>query len=186
MAVKAGAASIEHGSLIDHEGIELMKQRGTYLVADVYNDDYIVSQFEKLGYPARIIEKEKKVGRLQRENFKRAIAAGVKVAYGTDAGVYPHGGNGKQFRYMVEWGMTPMQALQTATVNAADLLGWQDRVGTIAPGKLADIVGVAADPLKDAAALEKVAFVMKGGVVVKNELSPARPASPARPTDARR
>ena len=171
MAVKAGAASIEHGSLIDEEGIALMKQHGTYLVADVYNDDYIVSEFEKLGYPAQIIEKEKKVGRLQRENFRKAVAAGVKVAFGTDAGIFPHGANGRQFRYMVEWGMTPMQAIQAATVNAADLLGWQDKAGTVAAGKLADIVAVTTDPLKDVSALEKVAFVMKGGVVVKNEIA---------------
>ena len=171
MAVKAGAASIEHGSLVDEEGIALMKQHGTYLVADVYNDDYIVSEFEKLGYPAQIIEKEKKVGRVQRENFKKAVAAGVKVAFGTDAGIFPHGGNGRQFRFMVEWGMTPMQAIQAATVNAADLLGWQDKAGAIAVGKLADIIAVTADPLKDVSALEKVAFVMKGGVVVKNEMA---------------
>ena len=186
MAVKAGAASIEHGSLMDDEGIELMKQHGTYLVADVYNDDYIVSQFEKLGYPAKIIEKEKKVGRLQRENFKKAVAAGVKVAFGTDAGIFPHGGNGRQFRYMVEWGMTPMQAIQAATVNAADLLGWQDKVGTIGVGKLADIIAVAADPLKDVAALEKVAFVMKNGVVVKNETGSGRPTPPVRSTDTQK
>jgi len=171
MAVKAGAASIEHGSLIDEEGIALMKQRGTYLVADVYNDDYIVSEFEKLGYPAQIIEKEKKVGRLQRENFKKAISSGVKVAFGTDAGIFPHGGNGRQFRYMVEWGMTPMQAIQAATVNAADLLGWEDKAGTIAAGKLADIIAVTTDPLNDVSALEKVAFVMKGGIIVKNEIA---------------
>ena len=171
MAVRAGVASIEHGSLIDEEGIALMKQHGTYLVADVYNDDYIVSEFEKLGYPAQIIEKEKKVGRLQRENFRKAVAAGVKVAFGTDAGIFPHGANGRQFRYMVEWGMTPMQAIQAATVNAADLLGWQDKAGTIAAGKLADIIAVTTDPLKGVAALEKVAFVMKGGAVVKNEIA---------------
>ena len=171
MAVKAGVASIEHGSLVDEEGIALMKQHGTYLVADVYNDDYIVSEFEKLGYPAQIIEKERKVGRLQRENFKKAVAAGVKVAFGTDAGIFPHGGNGRQFRYMVEWGMTPMQAIQAATVNAADLLGWQEKVGAIAVGKLADIIAVTTDPLKDVSAIEKVAFVMKGGVVIKNEMA---------------
>jgi imidazolonepropionase-like amidohydrolase len=169
MAVKAGAASIEHGSLIDDEGIALMKQHGTYLVADVYNDDYIISEFEKLGFPALIIEKEKSVGRRQRENFRKAVAAGVKVAFGTDAGIFPHGWNAKQFRYMVEWGMTPMQAIQAATVNAADLLGSTAKVGSIESGKLADIVAVSADPLADVSALERVGFVMKGGVVVKND-----------------
>ena len=99
--MRAGVASIEHGSLIDDEGIQLMKERGTYLVADIYNDDYILAEYERLGYPEKIIEKERQVGRPQRENFRKAVRAGVKVAYGTDAGVYPHGWNGKQFAYMV-------------------------------------------------------------------------------------
>jgi imidazolonepropionase-like amidohydrolase len=175
MAVKAGVVSVEHGSLIDDEGIELMKRQGTYLVADIYNDDFIVSEYQKLGFPAAIIEKEKMVGRRQRENFKKAVSAGVKIAFGTDAGVYPHGFNARQFRHMVEWGMTPMQAIQSATVSAADLLGWQDKIGSISAGKFADIIAVRADPLKDVTSLEKVAFVMKGGVVVKSETA-ARPA----------
>lgn len=168
MAVKAGVASIEHGSFIDEEGIELMKQRGTYLVADIYNDDYIMSEYAKLGYPEKILNKERLVGRLQRENFAKAVKAGVKIAYGTDAGVYPHGWNGKQFFYMVKFGLTPMQAIQSATSNAADLLGWKDRVGSIAVGKLADIVAVSSDPLQNITALENIQFVMKGGVVYKN------------------
>ncbi|MFH1574510.1 MAG: amidohydrolase family protein, partial [Acidobacteriota bacterium] len=171
MAVRAGVASVEHGSLIDDEGIELMKRHGTWLVADVYNDDYIVAEFEKLGYPPRIIEKEKAVGRRQRENFRKAVAAGVRIAFGTDAGVFPHGANGRQFAYMVEWGMTPMQAIQSATTGAAELLGWQDRLGAIAPGKLADIIAVSGDPLRDVRTLEDVAFVMKDGVVHRNRLS---------------
>jgi len=170
MAIEAGVSSIEHGSLIDDEGIALMKQHGTYLVADVYNDDYIVSEFVKLGYPDKIIEKEKLVGRRQRENFMKAVTSGVKAAFGTDAGIFPHGWNAKQFAYMVEWGMTPTQALQAATVNAADLLGWSDRVGSLAVGKLADIIAVATDPMSDVTALEHVGFVMKGGVVVRNDL----------------
>lgn len=169
MAVRAGVASVEHGSLIDDEGIALMKQRGTYLVPDIYNDDYIVGEYEKLGYPAQIIEKEKVIGRKQRENFRKAVAAGVRIAFGTDAGVYPHGLNGRQFRYMVEWGMTPMQAIQAATTSAADLLGWQNKVGSVTAGKLADITAVSADPLKEPSALEKVEFVMKGGVVYKSQ-----------------
>lgn len=169
MAVRAGVASIEHGSLIDAEGIELMKQRGAYLVADIYNDDYIVSEYEKLGYPEKIIEKEKMVGRTQRENFKKAATAGVKIAFGTDAGVFPHGWNGRQFRYMTQWGLTPMQAIQAATVHAAELLGWQDRVGAVAPGFFADLIAVDRDPLADVAALEQMGFVMKGGVVVKHD-----------------
>ena len=166
-AVRAGVTSIEHGSFIDDEGIRMMKERGTYLVADIYNDDYILAEFGKLGYPEKIIEKERMVGRTQRENFQKAAKAGVKIAYGTDAGVYPHGWNGKQFAHMVKWGLTPMQAIQAATVNAADLLGWNDKVGVIAPGALADIIAVDGDPLKDVTEFERVKFVMKGGVVYK-------------------
>ncbi|MFH1965490.1 MAG: amidohydrolase family protein, partial [Acidobacteriota bacterium] len=124
MAIRAGVDSVEHGSMIDEEGIQMMLEKGTYLVADIYNDDYIVSEYAKMGAPKQIIEKEKLVGRTQRENFRKAVTAGVKAAFGTDAGVYPHGWNGKQFAKMVEWGLTPMQAIQAATVNAADLLGW--------------------------------------------------------------
>jgi imidazolonepropionase-like amidohydrolase len=170
MAIKAGVDSIEHGSFIDDEGIELMRRNGTYLVADIYNDDYIVAEYEKMGAPKQIIEKEKLVGRTQRENFKKAVEAGVKIAYGTDAGVYPHGGNAKQFRHMVRWGLTPMQAIQAATVSASDLLGWQDKVGSIVPGKFADIIAVSGDPLEDVTVLEEIDFVMKGGVVYKNGL----------------
>ena len=170
MAIEAGVSSVEHGSLIDDEGIALMKQHGTYLVADVYNDDYIIGEFTKLGYPEKIIEKEKLVGRRQRENFMKAVTSGVKAAFGTDAGIFPHGWNAKQFAYMVEWGMTPTQAIQAATVNAADLLGWTDRIGSIVAGKLADIIAVPTDPLADVTALERVGFVMKGGEVVRNEL----------------
>lgn len=166
-AIRAGVASIEHGSFIDDEGIRLMKERGTYLVADIYNDDYILAEFAKMGYPAKIIEKERLVGRLQRENFQRAAKAGVKIAYGTDAGVYPHGWNGKQFAHMVRWGLTPMAAIQSATSSAADLLGWGGRVGRVAPGFYADIIAVNADPLSDITELERVQFVMKGGVVFK-------------------
>jgi imidazolonepropionase-like amidohydrolase len=171
MAVRAGVASIEHGSLIDDEGIRLMKERGTWLVSDVYNDDYILAEYTRLGYPAKIIEKERLVGRLQRENFRKAVKAGVKYAYGTDAGVYPHGWNGKQFGKMVEWGLTPMQAIQSATISAADLIGWKNKVGQLAPGAFADLIAVSGDPLADVTALEKVAFVMKGGSIYKNTLT---------------
>jgi imidazolonepropionase-like amidohydrolase len=170
-AVRAGVASIEHGSLIDDEGIRLMKEHGTYLVADIYNDDYILAEYTRLGYPQKIIDKERLVGRQQRENFKKAVQAGVKIAYGTDAGVYPHGWNAKQFAHMVRWGTTPMQAIQAATVNAADLLGWSDRVGVLEPGKYADVIAVQGDPLQDVTVLEHVAFVMKGGEVVKDSLT---------------
>lgn len=171
MAVKAGVASIEHGSLLDDEAIELMKQHGTYLVADIYNDDYIMSEYTKLGYPEKILNKERLVGRAQRESFARAVKAGVKIAYGTDAGVYPHGWNAKQFFYMVKYGLTPMQAIQSATSSAADLLGWSDKVGSITPGKLADIIAISADPLQNVTVLENIQFVMKGGIVYKNSLT---------------
>lgn len=168
MAVKAGVSSIEHGSLIDDEGIRLMKERGTYLVADIYVTDYILSEYAKLGAPKLILDKEKVVGQKQRENFKKAVQAGVKIAFGTDAGVYPHGLNGRQFAIMTQWGMTPMQAIQAATISASDLLGWKDKVGSISVGKFADIVAVTENPLNKINALENVQFVMKDGVVYKN------------------
>ncbi|CAH0995283.1 hypothetical protein EMA8858_01404 [Emticicia aquatica] len=167
-AVKAGVASIEHGSFIDDEGIELMKRKGTYLVADIYNDDFILAEYSKLGFPQKIIEKEKLAGRTQRENFQKAVKAGVKIAFGTDAGVYPHGDNAKQFYYMVKYGQTPIQALQSATINAADLIGAKDKIGSISVGKFADIIAVDGDPQDDITVLEKkLTFVMKEGVVFK-------------------
>lgn len=170
MAVKAGVASIEHGSLVDDEGIQLMKQHGTYLVSDIYDDDYILSEYSKLGYPDKIINKERMVGKLQRENFAKAVKAGVKIAFGTDAGVYPHGWNAKQFFYMVKFGLTPMQAIQSATISAADLLGWKGKTGSITKGKWADIIAVDGNLLNDITLLEHVKFVMKDGTVYKNEL----------------
>jgi len=167
-AVRAGVASIEHGSLLDDEGIRLMKERGTYLVADIYNDDYILSEYKRLNFPQKILDKEALVGKQQRENFRRAARAGVKVAYGTDAGVYPHGWNGKQFAFMVRYGLTPMQAIQSATTSAADLLGWADKVGAVVPGLYADLIAVDGDPLSDITELERVKFVMKGGIVYKD------------------
>ncbi|WP_425291028.1 metal-dependent hydrolase family protein [Spirosoma linguale] len=169
MAVRAGAASIEHGSLLDDEAIQLMKQRGTYLVADIYNDDYILSEYKKQGVPELILDKERQVGLRQRQSFQKAVEAGVKIAFGTDAGVFPYGDNAKQFADMVKWGMTPMQAIQAATIHAAELLGWQQKVGSITPGKLADIIAVTTDPLQTISALETVQFVMKGGVVYKQD-----------------
>lgn len=170
MAIKAGVSSIEHGSLIDEEGIALMKQYGVYLVADIYNDDYILSEYAKKGYPEKILNKERTVGKLQRENFRKAVNAGVKVAFGTDAGVYPHGWNGKQLFYMVKYGLTPMQAIQSATINAATLLSWDTQVGSITTGKLADIIAVSGNPLDDIRTLENVSFVMKEGKIYKNEV----------------
>jgi len=167
-AILAGIDSIEHASLIDEEGIRLAREHGTYLVMDIYNDDYILGIAPQFGLPQENIDKEKMVGRLQRENFQKAFRAGAKMAFGTDAGVYPHGDNAKQFFYMVKFGMTPAQAIHAATTNAADLIGRSKDVGSIEPGKYADIIAVSADPLQDVRALENVGFVMKGGVVYKN------------------
>ena len=171
MAIRAGVTSIEHGSLIDDEGIRMMKERGTWLVADVYNDDYIIGEYSRLGFPDKMIEKERMVGRQQRENLRKAIAAGVKVAFGTDAGVYPHGWNAKQFRYMAAAGLTPMQAIQSATTKAAELIGWKDKVGQLSPGYFADLIALNADPIADVTSLERVDFVMKGGVIYRNGLT---------------
>jgi imidazolonepropionase-like amidohydrolase len=167
-AIRAGVASVEHASFIDEEGIRLAKERGTYLVMDIYNDDYILAEFARKGYPDKIIQKEKLVGRTQRENFRVAVKAGAKMAFGTDAGVYPHGWNAKQFATMVAWGMTPLEAIRSATVHAATLLGRTDSVGAIGPGHFADIIAVRGDVLKDVSTLERVEFVMKGGVVYKD------------------
>ncbi len=166
MAVKAGVASVEHGSFLDDEAIRMMREKGTYLVADIYNDDYIMSEYKRLGYPDKILEKERLVGKTQRESFAKAVKAGVKIAFGTDAGVYPHGWNAKQFKYMVQYGLTPIQAIQAATVQAADLLGWTAKVGSISKGKYADIIAVPSNPLDNIQVLETVSFVMKGGEII--------------------
>jgi imidazolonepropionase-like amidohydrolase len=167
-ALRAGVTSIEHGSFLDDEAIALFKEKNAWLVADIYNDDFILAEYGRLGYPEKILEKERKVGRIQRESFAQAVRAGVNIAYGTDAGVYPHGDNAKQFAHMVRWGMTPIQAIQSATVRAAELLKQESNLGSVTPGKYADIVAVKGDPLKEVTELEKVSFVMKGGVVYKN------------------
>jgi imidazolonepropionase-like amidohydrolase len=173
-AIRAGIDSIEHSSLIDDEGIALAKEHGTVLVFDIYNDDYILQEGAKAGMLPESIEKEKTIGRLQRESFRRAHAAGARIAFGTDSGVYPHGDNARQFAKMVEWGMTPLEAIQAATLTAADLMGWGDRIGSLEPGRFADVVAVSGDPLTDVRVLESVRFVMKGGAVVRNDLSAAR------------
>jgi imidazolonepropionase-like amidohydrolase len=168
--IRAGIDSIEHSSLIDDEGIALAKQHSTYLVFDIYNDDFILQEGAKAGMLAESIEKEKKIGRLQRENFRHAFQSGAKIAYGTDSGVYPHGDNAKQFAKMVEWGMKPLDAIQAATVNAADLVGWPEKIGVLETGHYADLIAVTGDPLSDVRVLESVKFVMKGGAVVRNDL----------------
>ncbi len=170
-AILAGIDSIEHSSLIDDEGIRLAKEHGTYLVMDIYNDDYILTKAVEFGLPQENVDKEKAIGRLQRENFAKAFKAGAKMAFGTDAGVYPHGDNAKQFFYMVKYGMTPAQAIRAATSSAADLIGRSKDVGTIEAGKYADIIAVTADPMQDVRALENVGFVMKGGEVFKDNIT---------------
>lgn len=166
-ALRAGVDSIEHASLIDAEGMRLAKEKGTWLVMDIYNDDYILGEGEKAGFLPESLAKEKEIGQLQRDNFRKAFEYGDRMAFGSDAGVYPHGDNAKQFFYMVKYGMSPMQAIQAATINAADLLGWKKTIGSIKAGKFADIIAVFGDPLRDVTTLTKVEFVMKGGDMIK-------------------
>jgi imidazolonepropionase-like amidohydrolase len=168
-AIRAGVASIEHATLIDDEGIALAKQHGTYLDMDIY-DDECIQENGKLGKtPKDFLEHDAELGRIQRENFRKAVAAGVKMSFGTDAGVCPHGTNARQFAFMVKYGMTPMQAIQAATINAADLLGKASLLGSIKPGKYADLIAVSGDPLTDVRTLEDVKFVMKDGKVYKKD-----------------
>ncbi|WP_262690620.1 Xaa-Pro dipeptidase [Kordiimonas aestuarii] len=168
-AVRAGVRSIEHGSLIDDEGIALMKKHGTWLVADIYNGDYIDAVGRADGWGDEILAKNEATTERQREGFRKAHAAGVRIAYGTDSGVYPHGDNGKQFVYMVRYGMSEMEAIQSATLSPAQLLGWEADVGSIEAGKFADMVAVKGDPLKDISLLEHIDAVMKGGRIIKSE-----------------
>jgi imidazolonepropionase-like amidohydrolase len=166
-AVKAGVASIEHGTCLDDECIALMKEKGTYLVADIYDDEFIQGEGKKRGMPRDFLEHDHNLGQIQRDNFAKAVKAGVKIAFGTDAGVYPHGQNAKQFAWQVKYGQTPMEAIQSATVGAADLIGKKAELGSISPGKKADLIAVSGDPLADVSILEKVQFVMKDGKVIK-------------------
>lgn len=163
MAVRAGAASIEHGSLLDDEALRMMKRGGVFLVADIYNGDYINEVGEAEDWPEETMQKNRDTTDTQREVFRKAVAMGVKIAYGTDAGVYPHGDNAKQMPYMVRYGMTPLQALQSATMRAAELLGWEKDTGAISPGHYADMIAVAGDPLEDISILSDVKGVIKGG-----------------------
>jgi imidazolonepropionase-like amidohydrolase len=168
-ASQAGVDSIEHGSYIDDAGIAEMKKNGTYLVPTLYLGDWFLENAEKNHVPDFLLVKAKAVMPAARKNVAHAFASGVKVAFGTDAAVYPHGLNAHEFAVMVKLGLTPLQSIQAATINAADLLGWSDKMGTIEAGKWADLVAVDGDPLQDVTRLERVKFVMKGGEVVKNE-----------------
>jgi imidazolonepropionase-like amidohydrolase len=166
-AVRAGVRSIEHGSLLDDEAIGLMKRHGTWLVADIWNGDYTdsIGRIEK--WPDDILRKNAETTETQRVGFRKAVAAGVKIAYGTDSGIYPHGMNALQLPFMVKYGMTPMQAIRSATITGAELMHWQDSVGSLTPGKYADIIAVEGDALADLRSFRRVAFVMKGGTVYK-------------------
>jgi len=164
-AIRAGVDSIEHSSFIDDETIQLAIEKGTYLSMDIYVSDYILGEGAKKGILEESLEKERTVGKIQRMNFKHAVEAGAKITFGTDAGIFPHGDNKKQFKYMVEWGMTPLQAIQAATINTAELFGLSD-IGRIEEGFIADIVGINGNPLDDISLLESVTFVMKGGEII--------------------
>ena len=174
-AIRAGVDTIEHASLADEEAFALAKQHGTYFDMDIYDDDYILAEGEKNGMFKESLDKERMLGRKQRETFRAAQKAGVKMLFGTDGGVYPNGDNAKQFVTMVAWGMTPMQAIQAATVTAGEALGRSQDFGAIAVGRYGDLIAVAGDPLTDVALLQSVSFVMKGGVVVKQSVQMPAP-----------
>jgi imidazolonepropionase-like amidohydrolase len=171
-ASEAGVDSIEHGSYIDDNGIATLKKNGTYLVPTIYLAEWFLQNAERLHIPQELQNKAKAVFPAADKNIAHAISSGVKIAFGTDAAVYPHGLNARQFNSLVKLGMTPTQAIQSSTVNAADLMGWSDKVGTIEAGKFADIIAVDGDPTKDVTTLEHVKLVVKGGVVYKNETAP--------------
>ena len=166
-AIRAGVDTIEHASLIDDEGIALAKKYGAWLSMDIYNTDYTQAEGKKNGVLEDNLRKDREIGDIQRENFRRAHAAGVKMVFGTDAGIYPHGLNAKQLAVMVRYGMTPLQAIQSATLNAAEALGSKD-VGVIEAGRWADMVAVAGDPSQDVTVLENIPVVIKGGALVKD------------------
>lgn len=168
-AVRAGVRSIEHGSLMDDEAIALMKRHGTFLVADIYNGDYIDTVGRRDGWSAEVLRKNLDTTEAQRAGFRKAVAAGVNIAYGTDSGVYPHGDNARQFVYMVRYGMTPLQAIRAATLESARLLRKDKELGSITPGKAADLVALACDPLTDIACLQQVRGVLKAGVPVARD-----------------
>jgi imidazolonepropionase-like amidohydrolase len=168
-AIRAGVASVEHATLIDDEGIALAKERGTYLDMDIYDEECIQGEGKKNATPADFLEHDRGLGELHRQNFTKVLRAGVKMSFGTDAGVCPHGINARQFAFMVKYGMTPLQAIQSSTVSAADLLGKSDVLGSIRPGKFADIIAVSGNPLEDVRLLENVKFVMKEGRIYKQE-----------------
>jgi imidazolonepropionase-like amidohydrolase len=175
-AILAGAASVEHAEMVDDEAIAMALKHGTYFDMDIYDEECIQEGGRNGTVPKDFLEHDAELGQLQRDNFRKSLKAGVKMAFGTDAGVCPYGTSAKQFAFMVKYGMTPMQAIQAATTNAADLLGHSKEVGSIKPGKYADVIAVSGDPLRDISVLERVDFVMKDGAVYK-ETNPTAGAS---------
>ncbi len=165
-AARAGVRSVEHGSLMDEAAIELMAGRGTYLVADLYNGDFIAAEGRRAHWPAETLRKNDETTEAQRAGFRKAVAAGVRIAFGTDSGVYPHGDNAIQLAYYVRYGLSPLAAIRSATLWAAECIGWDDRVGTLEPGLFADLVAVDGDPLVDVTLLERPVAVVKGGIQV--------------------
>jgi imidazolonepropionase-like amidohydrolase len=166
-AIRAGVASVEHATMIDDEGIALAKQHGTYLDMDIYDEECIQEDGRNGKMPKDFLDHDRELGQMQRDNFRKAVQAGLKMSFGTDAGVCAYGQNAKQFAWMVKYGMTPMQAIQSATSLAADLLGRSNELGSIKPGKYADVIAVSGDPLQNVGLLENVQFVMKDGKVYK-------------------
>jgi imidazolonepropionase-like amidohydrolase len=168
-AVRAGVHSVEHGSLMDDEGVALMAEHGTWLVADIFDGDHIAEVGRREGWKADVLRKNDETTAAQRAAFEKCVAAGVRIAFGTDSGIYPHGQNARQLAYHVRHGQSPLEAIRSATLHAAELMGWDDRVGRVEPGYFADLIAVAGDPTDDVRLLEDVRFVMKGGVVLRNE-----------------
>jgi imidazolonepropionase-like amidohydrolase len=166
-AIRAGVRSIEHASLIDDEAIAMMADRGTYLVADMFDGDWMIQEGPRLGYSDEVMRKTELTNDAQRENFGKAVKAGVRIAFGTDSGIYPHGMNARNLAFHVRFGQTPIEAIRSATIVSAQLLGWDDRIGSLEPGRYADLIAVEGDPLEDVTVLEDVPFVMKGGEVLK-------------------
>jgi imidazolonepropionase-like amidohydrolase len=167
-AIRGGVHSVEHGSLMDDEGVALMAEHGTWLVADIYCGDYIAEIGRRDGWKADVLRKNDETTVAQREMFEKCVAAGVRIAFGTDSGIYPHGRNARQLAYHVRHGQTPLEAIRAATLHAAELMGWSDRVGRIEAGRWADLVAVPGDPTDDVRLLEDIPFVMKGGEVVRH------------------
>jgi imidazolonepropionase-like amidohydrolase len=170
-AIRGGVHSIEHGSLMDDEGVAMMAEHGTWLVADIYDGDYIAEIGRRDGWKTDVLRKNDDTTEAQRKMFEKCVAAGVRIAFGTDSGIYPHGWNARQLAYHVRHGQPPLEAIRAATMHAAELMGWSDRVGRIEAGLYADLVAVPGDPTADVRLLEDIPFVMKGGEVVRDDIS---------------